>query len=163
MNRAHAQRARALQVQLPVVNEDALLGSALRHLQRNTIDGFIRFSDAEKTGAEKSGEVFAETELLNAIEIQLQRLVVDRGQEVALRARQLLQDGPRIRVSAGLGKHEFPELLGGKRAGTIEDGLLQVLVERDLSGFMRRTGQLVPVLEILPVEVELPGGLLASG
>ena len=81
LNRVQAQAPRAFQVQRAVVDEDALFRLPLGEVERQAVNLRVRFGYAQVAGTEEDGKVFAQAEFLNAVEVQLARFVVERGQK----------------------------------------------------------------------------------
>src|SRR5258706_9199337 len=82
VNRVQTQCARTLEVHFAVIDKYAFVGCALRDVQDQAIDSFIRFPQTQKTGTEKHLEVFTQIEMLDSIEIQFQHFIVEGGHEV---------------------------------------------------------------------------------
>ena len=105
----------------------------------------------------------AQSKTLDAILVQLQRLVVERGLQEGARAgqggNQLEHFGMRVRLRT----HEVRERRGLIGAWTVEDRALQVIVQRETSGFEFGDDNVVPVLKLFPVQIEFlrraPSGL----
>jgi hypothetical protein len=154
MNYVHAQAPRILQIHGAVVNENALLRGFLRYFQGNSKDGFLRFSRMDIAGAEKCLEVATEIELCNAVIVQFQRLVVDRCDEVFAGECGPRKNGASFRIFLGLGKHKRDKFFAGEGMRAVEESPIQILVQSDLSRVESGEGEVVAVLEILPIELE---------
>ena len=162
LNRVQAQPPRAFQVQRAVVDEDALFRLPLREVERQPVNLRVRFGYAQVAGTEEDGKVIAQSEFLNAVEIQLARFVVERRQKDLARLREPPDEGERIGQRFRLGVHEIAHLLFAKGAGAVEDGAIEILIEVELPGVERRAQHLVPALKIAAVQTELlhqPGAL----
>src|SRR5579871_130993 len=162
-NRGHAQLPRAFQVQLAIVNKEALFRAALRHFERQLIDAFVGLADSQIAGAEKSLELAPQIEFMDSELVEFARLVVDRREQILPCPRNLVEHGARGGQFRGLPKDEIDEFLAGEISFAVEDRALQVGVEGDLARLEGGTGEFVAILELFPIEIELFGGGLARG
>src|SRR5208283_4223710 len=161
VNYVHAEAPGIFQVQRAIVNEDATLRCALRHLQCDAVNGLFRLARIQVAGAEEKLKIVAQLEGLNAILVEFQRFIVDRSNEILPRPCQGRQDGASLRKLSGLRKHEGGEFFPGERARPVEEGAIQVLVEGDLARVKSGERKIVAVLEILPIELEGLGSFAA--
>src|SRR5437588_10914966 len=76
-NGAHTKLARAFEIYFAVVYEKTVSRRPLTHLQSEPIDCLVRFPQTQKTRTEEHRKVTAQTELFQAIDIQIQAFVVD--------------------------------------------------------------------------------------
>ena len=157
MNRAHAQLPRAFQIQLPVVDEQAFVGIALGHFERQLVDALFGLSDAQIAGTEKRLEFAPQIELVDPAFIQFQRLVVDGGLQIFSGGGHVGQNRARFREFRRLRENEIREFFPRETSLAVENGALKVGIERDAPGFKRGAGQFVPVLKFFPVDAELLG------
>src|SRR5271163_5018640 len=87
------------------------------------------FSQSDVAGTDKTVEEVVKSKLLDAVIVQLLRLVIHDRDHVVLRVRDLLEDADRsIWMPNGLLLHLIEEMFGGKRTRLIEDRLCQVLL-----------------------------------
>ena len=75
MNRAHAQRPSALQIEFPVVDEHTFFRMALRDFEREPVDSFIGFTDAQIAGAEKGLKLTPQLERPDSVFVQFEPFV----------------------------------------------------------------------------------------
>ena len=85
MNDGETESARALQIERPVVNEDALFGPALGDGERDTEDCLFRFSRVDVAGTEENLEALTKIKRFDAELVKLQRFVVDGADKVFVR------------------------------------------------------------------------------
>ena len=134
MNRLHAEGACRREILLAIVDEDAARGICLGHAKDTLVDLTRRLAHTEPTGAEEDVEERAETEMPNAVLVQLARLVVECRQTNPcwLPANALTQPTHHIealRPGRAETEHELLELVAREVARSPEDGDVQVLVE----------------------------------
>src|SRR5262249_55415758 len=158
----HPQPSRTLQIQRAVVNEEAFLRRALRDFQGNAKNGFLGLSRVQVTRAEEDQEVFSQMKSFDAVLVKLQRLVVDGAYKVFFRVRYFVENRPCFRIFFGLRKHEGREYLARERAGPIEQGAVEILVQRDLPGVERWEREIMPVLELFQIEPKRSGRRFAG-
>src|SRR5260370_12371809 len=150
----HPQAPRTIQVQRPVVNEKTLLRGALGDFQRDAKDRLLGLAGAHVTGAEENQKVSSKIEGLNAVFVELQRLIIDGADKVFPVARNLVQNGARLRVFFGVREHEGGELLAGEAELAIEQGPVEIFIQGDLSAVEGREREIVAVMKFLPIQVE---------
>jgi len=161
LNGVHPEAPRAFQVERTVIDEETFFGRALGDFQSDAIDRFLRLPGAKVTGTKKNEEVSPQIEGLNAELVEFERLVVDGADEILSGARDLIENGARIREFLGLRKHEGSELLAREAALAIEQGAVEILIQSDLAGVEGRKRKIVAVLKFLPIEVEGCGGFFS--
>src|SRR5262245_14422154 len=83
LNRVHAQDTRDLDVHRPVVDEQAFVGRALHYLHRSAVVLWLWLKEPQIARAKKRREQIAKLKALNAVLVQLARLVVDCGEQAA--------------------------------------------------------------------------------
>src|SRR5581483_1381762 len=66
----HPEAAGGFHVHGPVVNENALFRRALADFERPTVDSLFRLLDSKITGAEKGGEIPAQSESVDTVLVQ---------------------------------------------------------------------------------------------
>src|ERR1700730_2797759 len=93
--------------------------------------------------------------LANAILVDFKRFVVESGQPIAPSARELAQKLKRFRKRLRLLEHELLELISRVGALPVKHGPAQVLIKCRPAALKSTEHELVPVLEIGPVQVEL--------
>src|SRR5262249_13055360 len=163
VNRVHAHPPSTLEIQCPVVNKHAFLRSALRHPQGQPVDRRVRLQHAQKTRTEKCHEVSVQAELLDAMQVQLQAFIINRGHQVLPRARQISDDCAGLGMLARLREHKGLERLPRECARLEEYGSLEVFVQRDLASLECGDGQVMSLAELVPVQVKFAGGALPGG
>src|SRR6185437_2273607 len=110
-DRLHAEGAGRLQVALSVVDEDRAFRLRLRHCQRDLVDPKCRLQHTHPAGGEEGDEDVTQPEVLQAITVELGRLVVDRHQAVTSGAGQCPSQIDRLRKGSTLGPHVLLEFL----------------------------------------------------
>src|ERR1039458_4806057 len=155
LNRPHAQLRRALQIQRAVVDEAALLRIDLRSLNRQTINAALRLAQSDEAGADKQAENSPQTVLLDAVQVQLAGLVVDRAHEVFAGIGQRARQAENLRHRLRQREHVIPELLAGEGTVAVEHGALQIFVERDATALKLRDNHLVPRVKLFIVETKV--------
>src|ERR1700687_6378199 len=106
VNGVHPQAPRGFQIERAVINEKTLLRRALRDFQRHAKDRLLRLAGSNVAGTEENEKVPSKIESLNAVLVELQRLVIDGADKVFPGARDLIEDGARLRGFLGLRAHE---------------------------------------------------------
>src|SRR3984957_12632753 len=154
MNHVHPQSPRVLQIQLAVVNESALLRRPLRYLQRDPVDLLLRFSRVQITGAEKDLKVLAQAKRFNSIVIQLSRLIINGCYKIFFDTCHFPQQLPRFRILLRLGEHEGRKFLAGKSPRPVKQRSVQILVEGNLPGIECGEREVMPLSELLPVQLK---------
>src|SRR5215475_2665742 len=154
VNDRHTQTAWGFEVESSVVNEQACLRTSLRDRESDAKDLFLGLARMDVTGAEEDLKTAAKMEGFDAVLIQLERLVVDGADEVAVGGGALLENRANRRKFFGLGEHESSELFTGEFARAVEKRSVQVFVQRKLAGVECREGKFVAILKILPVQME---------
>jgi len=133
-NGIHAEAPRAFQVQRAVVDEKTLLRRALRNFQRDAKDHLLGLPGPNVTGTEENQKVSSKVEGLNAVLVELERLVIDGAYKVFPGARDLIQNCARLRIFLGLREHEGGELLAREGTLAIKERTVEIFVQGDLSG-----------------------------
>jgi hypothetical protein len=154
VNGVHPQAPRAFQVQRPVIDEKAFLGRALRDFKRDAKNRLFGLAGVNITGAEENQKVPSKVEGLNAVLVELQRLIIDGAYKVFPGARDLIKKGARFRVFLGLREHKGDELFAGEAALAIEQCPVEIFIQGDLSGVEGREGKIMAVLKFLPIEAK---------
>jgi hypothetical protein len=88
MNRTHPELPRTLQIQCPVINEQTFFRAALGYIERQPVDSFIGFPDADKAGTEKNVKLPAQIESFDPLEVEFEWFIVDRCKKVFALLRQ---------------------------------------------------------------------------
>src|SRR4029077_1170426 len=154
----HAKLGGTFQVQSPVVNEAAFLCRDLVCFQRTAVNALLRFAQADEARADKKSKDFSQTVFLDAIEIQVARLVVDRPHEVPRRTGQRGGEREHFRLGLREREHELPKNVARERPRAIENRPVEVLVKRDLSPFERGNHHGVTILEFFLADAEVIEG-----
>src|SRR5262249_43291081 len=154
VNDRHTQTAWGLEIKRPVVNEQAFLRTSLRDREGDAKDPFLGLARMDVAGAEEDLETAAKMEGFDAVLIQLERLVVDGADEVAVRGGALVEHRANRGKFIGFGEQESSELLKCKFAGAVEKRSVQIFVQGKLAGVECREGKFVAILKILPVQME---------
>src|ERR1700757_2945439 len=152
VNDLHPQATGIFEVKRAVVDEDGTLRGTLRYLQRDPVNGLLRFASAQVAGSEKSLKLLAQAERLNAVLVQLTRLIVNGRYIILPAARHIRKHSPRIRILLGLREHERGELLPGEGAGAVEERAVEILIEGDLAGVKGREREIMAFPKFLPVQ-----------
>src|SRR5262252_3362615 len=111
--------------------------------------------------AEKDLEVATKVESFYPIPVQLERLIVDGPDEVAICSSALIEDCAAGRILLGLREHKGGELFAAEFARAIKQRAVEVFVERDLASVESGKREFVAVLEIFPVQAESFSSFLA--
>src|SRR6516164_8551221 len=154
VNDRHTQSAWGLEIERPVVNEQAFLRTSLGDREGDAKDPFLGLARMDVAGAEEDLKTAAQMEGFDAVLIQLERLVVDGADEVAVRCGALLENRANRGKFLRLREHESSELLTGEFARAVEKRSVQVFVQGKLAGVECREGKFVAILKIFPVQVE---------
>src|SRR5712664_3024009 len=154
VNGIHRQSPRGFQIERAVINEKTLLRGALCDFQRHAKDHLFRLAGSNVAGTEENEKVPSKVESFNAVLVELQRLVIDGADKVFPGARDLIEDGARLRVFLGLREHEGGEFLAREAARAIEQGLVEIFIQGDLSGVEGRKREIVAVLKFFPIQVK---------
>src|SRR6266478_260519 len=93
-------------------------------------------------------------ERLNAVLVELQRLIVDGADVILSGGSYLVKNRASFRIFLRLGEHERGELLARKGAGAEEERSVQILVEGDKSGIECREREVVAFAKFLPVQTK---------
>src|SRR5712664_1628274 len=161
MNGVHPKAPRAFQVQGTVINEKTLLRLALGDFQSHAKDQLLGLPGSNVTGAEENEKVPAKVEGLDAVLVELERLVVYGTDKIFPRARELIENGARFREFLGLREHESDEFLACETARAIEQCPVEIFVQGDLSGVEGREREIVAILKFFPIQVKSVCGLLS--
>src|SRR6266849_1509037 len=154
MDDVHSQTPGTFQIQRAVVDEKTFFGRALRNLESHAKDQFFRFARSNVAGAEEDQKISSKMKCLNAVLVELQRLIIDRADEILPRGSDLVEDRPSSRIFFRLGEHECGELLAGERARAIEQCSVQILIQGNEAGIECREREFMAVAKFLPVQVE---------
>ncbi len=130
VNGPHAQRAGRHEIRLPIVDEHGAVGWRLRDPERQPVDLVRRLGTAEPAGGEERVEDLAQAEVLDAIQVELQRLVVERHHSISPAGGDAPGQLDRRLVRPALGLHEGDELLPAEVALLVEHRGAEVLVQR---------------------------------
>jgi len=155
MDHVHAQSPGTLQVQRPVIDKDALGRRTLRNFQGHPENRLVRLPGSHIAGAEKRHKITPQVECFDSILIQLQRLVVDRTDQILPRLSRLIQYSPHIRILLRLRKHKPDEFLASELPWPIEERPVKIFVQCDVARIERRKGKIMAVLKLFPVEMKL--------
>src|ERR1700721_130705 len=115
VNDVEPQTAGTFQIQRSVVNENALLRSALRNFQsdaENCVFGLARTNVAR---AEEDGKIAEKMKRFDAVLVELEGFVIDGADEIFPAAHGIRQDRSRFWIFFGLRKHEGREFFARKR------------------------------------------------
>src|ERR1700730_9509866 len=154
VDHVHSQPPRALQIQRPVIDKHALFGQPVRHFQRHTKDQLLWLARTNVTRAEENQEISAQIKRLDAVLVELQRLVIDCADKIFLGARHNIQNRARFPILLRLREHECRELFSRKRARTVKQRPVQILVQRDVPGIKGGKRQFVAVLKLFPIQIK---------
>src|SRR5260370_14835448 len=154
MNGVHPKAPRAFQVQGTVINEKTLFRRELGDLQSHAKDQLLGIPGSDVTGAEENEKVPSKVEGLDAVLVELQRLVVDGADKIFPGAGDLIENGARLRKFLGLREHESGEFLACETARAIEQCPVEIFVQGDLSGVEGREREVVAILKFFPIQVK---------
>src|SRR5216683_955338 len=154
MNGVHPEAPRAFQVQGPVINEKSLLRLVMGDFRRNAKDQLLGLPGSNVAGAKENEKVPSKVEGLDAVLVELQRLVIDGTDKIFPGARELIKDGARLREFVGLREHEGGEFLACETAWAIEQCPVEIFVQGDLPGIEGREREIVAVLKFFPIQVK---------
>jgi hypothetical protein len=157
VNHVEPQTSGTLQIERPVVDEDALLRRALCDLESNPKDGFFGLARTNVARAEEDGEIAAEMKRCDTVLVELEVLVIDGADEVFAAARGVGEDRAGIWIFFGLGKHKGREFFARKRTRSVKEGAVEIFIQRDMAGIESGEGQIVAVLKFFVVEMESVG------
>src|SRR4030095_3276091 len=129
----HAETARSFQVERPVINEDTLFGLALRDGESHTENVFRGLAGMDVAGTEEDLKASPKIERFDAILVQLERLVVDGADEVAIGGGALVENCAACGKLLGLSEHESGELFAREFARAVEKCAVEIFVERKLA------------------------------
>src|SRR5260370_37094474 len=152
MTGVHPKAPRAFQVQGPVINEKTLLRLALGDVQSHAKDQLLGLPGSDVTAAEENEKVASKVEGLDAVLVELERLVIDGTDKIFPGARELSKDGARLREFVGLREHEGGEFLACEAARAIEQCPVEIFVQGDLPGIEGREREIVAVLKFFPIQ-----------
>src|SRR3981189_8272 len=134
MDDVHSQTPGTFQIQRAVVDEKPFFGRALRDLESQSKDQFFWFARSNVAGAEEDQKISSKMKRLNAVLVELQRLIIDGADEILPGGSDLVEDRPSFRIFFRLREHERSELLAGKGVGAIEQGSVQILIQGNEAG-----------------------------
>src|SRR5579862_829788 len=161
VNHVKSQAARTFQIQRTVVDKNALLRRALRHFQRDAENGLLRLARTHIARAEENHKIPPQVERLDAVLIQLERLVVDRTNKIFSGPRGIRKNSARIGIFLGLREHKSSEVFAGKRAVAVKESAVEIFIQSDLPGIESGKRKIVAVLKFLVVELK-SGSRLAA-
>jgi hypothetical protein len=84
-DRPHPDSSSGVHVHGAIVYEHRFFRGSLGHLKSPVEDRFVRFSDPQEARAEKDVEIVSQTEPADAVQVQFQRLVIERRQQIPFR------------------------------------------------------------------------------
>src|SRR5450755_2918834 len=116
----------------------------------------------EIAGAEKNLKVLMQLKGFNAVLIQLERLVVDGADKISSGVCDGTEDGAGFRELLGLREHVRDKLFVRKRALAIEEGAIEIFVERGVAGVEGGEGEIMAVLEFFPIQIKFGDGTTPS-
>ncbi len=125
-----------------------------RCVTRDAKDHLLGLPGPNITGTEENQKVSSKVEGLNAVLVELERLVIDGADKVFPGARHLIQNCARLRIFCGLRKHEGGEFLAREVALAIEERAVEIFVQGNLSGVEGWEGEIVAVLKFFPIQVK---------
>src|SRR5437763_7925289 len=160
-NNVHAERSRRCEILLAVVDEERCLGLSVCDAKRPMIETAHRLSHSQPARGDERLEHLGDPESLDPIDVEVFRFVVEGHQSVTRIPRERLGDADCFLVRYALRAHELPEFLARKVAVGVEDGDVEILVERDTPFFPLSDHFLVAPLEFLGVEPEPLDGALS--
>src|SRR5207248_10723962 len=96
MNRVHAEFSRALQIQWPIVDKEALLRWPLGYFQRHAKNRLFRLSRTHVARTEDHQKITAKDESLNAVVDEAQSLDFDIANQILLHSDHLVQHRQRL-------------------------------------------------------------------
>src|SRR5271163_2286773 len=92
------------------------------HLQRATVNLFVRLAKPEIAGTEERRKKSGQIECCNAMFVELERLIVERRYKILFRPRHFSQNGERLRQRLRAIEYEFLEIIWRERALVIKHG-----------------------------------------
>jgi len=161
MDNVKSQSARTLEVEWPVVDEDALFRRALRDFESDAENRLFRLARMDIAGTKKDEKIPPQIKRFDAVLIQLERFVIDGADEILASARSIRENRPSVGIFFRLREHKASELFTRKRTRAVKESPIQIFVQRNLAGIEGREREIVAILKFFVVEVEGSGGLAA--
>src|SRR6267143_2265308 len=127
MDGVHSQTPGTFQIQRAVVDEKTLFGRALRNLESQAKDQFFRFARSNVAGAEEDQKISSKMKCLNAVLVELQRLIIDGADEIFPGGSDLIENRAGFRILFRLGEHERGEVLAREGGRAEEQRSLQIV------------------------------------
>ena len=150
----HPERRRRREILHAIVDEQRASRISLRDAKHALVNLVHRLPGAQPARRKETREDVAQSEGLDAVDVQLLALVVERRHADEPAVGELPRDGDAVRPRDALLEHECLEV-GARHAGVAAvGGDPQILVERHLANLERPDRFLVTILKILGVEAK---------